>query len=82
MEEYDKSYDDLMDKIHAAENEQAELNQEPDYEKIQAVLSNGWQEIYKELDGEHKRAFWRSFIEEIQVVWSKDKKEIKDIIFF
>ena len=82
VEEYDKSYDELMDKIHAAENEQAELNQEPDYEKIQTVLSSGWQDIYKALDGEHKRAFWRSFIEEIQVVWNKDKKEIKDIIFF
>ena len=82
VEEYDKSYDALMDKIHAAENEQSELSNEPDYEKIQSVLSTGWQEVYKELDGEHKRAFWRSIIEEIQVVWSKDDKRIKDIIFF
>lgn len=82
VEEYDKSYDELMDKIHAAENEQSELSNEPDYEKIQSVLSTGWQEVYKELDGEHKRAFWRSIIDEIQVVWSKDDKRIRDIIFF
>lgn len=82
VEEYDKSYDDLMDKIHAAENEQSELSNDPDYEKIQSVLSTGWQEVYKELDGEHKRAFWRSIIEEIQLVWSKEDKRIRDIIFF
>ena len=82
VEEYDKSYDALMEKIHAAENEQSEMNQEPDYENIQAVLSRGWKDVYKELDGEHKRAFWRSFIEEIHVVWTKEEKRIKDIIFF
>ena len=82
VEEYDRDYDELMAKIHEAESERAGMDQEPDYEKIQSVLVNGWQEIYQELDGEHKRAFWRSFIEEIHVTWTKDKKEIVEIIFF
>jgi DNA invertase Pin-like site-specific DNA recombinase len=82
VEEYDKSYDSLMDRIHAAEKEQSEHDNEPDYEKIQSILTSGWKEIYKELDGEHKRSFWRSIIEEIHVVWSKDEKRIMDIIFF
>ena len=82
VEKYDKEYDELMHKIDLANEEQAEGGNEPDYERIEAVLSGDWQDIYKELDGEHKRAFWRSFVDEIQVEWGNKKKEIKDIIFF
>lgn len=82
VEKYDRDYDELMEKINAAHEEQAEESTEPDYEKIEAVLVGGWREIYKKLDDEHKRAFWRSFVEEIQVDWSGKTKEIKDVIFF
>ena len=71
-----------MEKINAAHEEQAEDSSEPDYEKIEAVLVAGWREIYARLDDEHKRAFWRSFVEEIQIDWSTKKKSIKDVIFF
>lgn len=82
VEKYDKDYDELMEKINAAHEEHAEESSEPDYEKIEATLTAGWREIYKKLDDEHKRAFWRSFIEEIQIEWNTKTKEIKDVIFF
>lgn len=82
VEEYDKRYDELMAKIDEANAEQAELHNEPDYEKIQQLLSGDWKETYSQLDAEHKRAFWRSFIEEIQLEWTKDTKRVADIKFF
>lgn len=82
VEQYDKEYDELMAKIEEANEEQAALHDEPDYEKIQQILTSDWKEIYAKLDGEHKRSFWRSFVEEIQIEWTKDVKRIVDIKFF
>ena len=82
VEEYDKRYDALMEQIEAAQNEQASLNDAPDYEKIQQILCSGWKETYAALDAEHKRAFWRSFVEEIELAWNKDEKRVIDIKFF
>lgn len=82
VEEYDRKYDDLVAKIEEASNEQAAIDAEPDYEKIQKVLTSGWKDIYKKLDGEHKRAFWREFIREIHIEWTPYKKKIKNIDFF
>jgi DNA invertase Pin-like site-specific DNA recombinase len=82
VEEYDEKYDKLVAQIEAANNEIAEISETPDYEKIKTVLTAGWQEIYKELDNEHKRAFWRAFVDEIIIDWAKENKEVKDIIFF
>lgn len=82
VDEYDKRYDELMAQINAANEETHAMNSEPDYEKIQQILSGNWKEIYSALDPEHKRAFWRSFIDEIHVEWTKKVKRISDIIFF
>lgn len=82
VEKYDRDYDDLMEKINAAHEEHASDAVEPDYEKIESVLVGGWREIYQALDDEHKRAFWRSFVEEIQLEWTTKKKTVKDVIFF
>lgn len=82
VEEYDKRYDELMAKINEANEEQAMLHSEPDYEKIQQILSGDWKEVYSKLDAEHKRAFWRSFVEEIQIEWTKNVKRVIDIKFF
>lgn len=79
--EYDRKYDALMAQIEAANAEQAEENTEPDYEKIQSVLVDGWQSIYESLDNEHRRAFWRSFIDEIHINWNAKVKEIKNVVF-
>lgn len=82
VEEYDKRYDELMEKIEEAHEEQAALHDEPDYGKIEQILSGDWRSIYEELDPEHKRSFWRSFIDEIHIEWTKDVKRVSDIIFF
>jgi hypothetical protein len=82
VEDYDKQYDELMAKIDAAHEEHSELSSEPDYEKVQLILTSGWKSIYAELDAEHKRAFWRSFVDEIQLEWTKDVKRIADVNFF
>lgn len=82
VEEYDKRYDELMVQIEAAQAEETAIHDEPDYEKILHILSGDWKEIYNSLDAEHKRAFWRSFIDEIHLEWTKDVKRIVDIKFF
>lgn len=82
VEEYDAKYDKLTAQIEAANSEMAELADAPDFEKIRSILGSGWKNIYEELDSEHKRAFWRSFVEEIHVEWNAETKGIKDIKFF
>ena len=82
VDEYDRRYDELMAKIDEANAEQAADSSEPDYERIAGVLTEGWREIYEALDLEHRRAFWRSFVDEIQIEWDLNVKRIKDVIFF
>ena len=80
VEEYDKKYDALVAKIEEAER--AIPQAPPDYSHIKAILSEGWEVIYKNLDNDHKKAFWRSFVSEIDLNWSKEHKEISNIKFF
>lgn len=82
VEEYDKKYDSLVEQIEAATAEIKESAETPDYDRIKAILSGNWKEIYKSLDNDHKRAFWRSFVKEINVIWETNRKEITNIIFF
>jgi hypothetical protein len=80
VEEYDKKYDALVAKIEEAT---APVQEEPtDYSHIRKTLSGGWKTIYAALDNDHKKAFWRSFVKEIHIDWSKEYKEINDVIFF
>lgn len=80
VEEYDKKYDALVAKIEEAES--AIPDAPPDFSHIKAILSEGWEAIYKAMDNDHKKAFWRSFIKDIYLDWSKEHKEIKDVNFF
>lgn len=80
VEEYDKKYDALVAKIEEAESTVPEAP--PDYSHIKAILTEGWEGIYKAMDNDHKKAFWRSFIKDIYLDWSKEHKEIKEIKFF
>lgn len=80
IEQYDKEYDELIEKIELAKQEKE--NTEPkDFSKIETVLHSGWQEIYKALDAEHKKAFWRSIISSIEIEWSTDVKRITKVNF-
>ena len=80
VEEYDREYEELVAKIEEAGNTKKE---EPaDFSHIRKTLSGGWKVIYEALDNDHKRAFWRSFVKEIHIEWSKSKKDVKHIEFF
>lgn len=81
VETYEKQYAELLGKLEEAEAEQKEVIVK-DFSKIEATLKSGWKEIYNELDDEHKRSFWRSFIAAIHIDWTTEKKEITSIDFF
>jgi hypothetical protein len=80
IEQYDREYDELMEQLELAQSEQNETTI-INFEKIEAVLQSGWREIYKALDDEHKRAFWRNFISSIEVEWHGNIKRIKRVNF-
>jgi DNA invertase Pin-like site-specific DNA recombinase len=80
VEEYDKKYDALVAKIEEAESTMPEAP--PDFSHIKAILEEGWKSIYKAMDNDHKKAFWRSFVKDIFLDWSKEHKEISDVKFF
>lgn len=81
VEQYEKQYAELMQRLDEAEAEQSHI-EEKDFDKIEAILESGWKGIYEHLDDEHKRAFWRSFVSAIEIDWTTEKKEIKEVIFF
>jgi len=81
VEQYEKDYAELMEKLEAAEAEQGEVIVK-DFGKIEAILQSGWEGIYKALDDQHKRAFWRSFIQSIEIYWTTETKEITRVNFF
>ena len=81
VEQYEKQYADLSEKLKAAE---AECNKTvaKDFSNIDSFLQTGWKDIYKALDDAHKRAFWRSFIQSIDIRWTTENKEITRVNFF
>lgn len=81
VEQYEKDYAKLMDKLAEAEAEQGEVTIK-DFSKIESVLQSGWREIYNALDDGHRRAFWRSFVDSIEVDWMGTEKKIKRVNFF
>jgi DNA invertase Pin-like site-specific DNA recombinase len=81
VEQYEKDYAELMEKLEEAEAEQGEIVVK-DFSKIEAILQDGWQSIYNNLDDAHKRAFWRSFVKSIEINWTTEKKEITAVNFF
>ena len=81
IEQYDKEYDELMEQLDLAKSEQNEVEAK-DFGKIEEVLHSGWETIYKELDDEHKRAFWRNIISSIEINWTTERKEITRVNFF
>ena len=81
VEQYEKDFAELMEKLEAAEAEQGEVVVK-DFGKIEAILHSGWEGIYDALEDEYKRAFWRSFIQSIEINWTTEKKEITRVNFF
>jgi adenine-specific DNA methylase len=81
IEKYDEQYDELMERLELAKSERNEIEVK-DFTAIEAVLNEGWREIYNALDDEHKKAFWRSIIASIELEWTTDVKRITKVIFF
>lgn len=81
VEQYEAQYAELIAKLEMAEAEQGTAP-EKDFGEIEAILHDGWRTVYKKLDDEHKRSFWRSFIRAIYIDWTTDKKEITRVDFF
>lgn len=81
VEQYEKDYTELMEKLEKAEAEQGEVTVK-DFSKIEAVLHSGWRAVYENLDDAYKRAWWRSFIKSIEITWTTDIKRIDKINFF
>jgi hypothetical protein len=80
IEQYDREYDELIEKIELAKREK-EDTEPKDFSKIETVLHSGWQEIYKALDAEHKKAFWRNIISSMEIEWTTDVKRITKVNF-
>lgn len=81
VEQYEKEYAELMEKLEQAEAEQGEVVVK-DFSKIDAILHDGWKAIYDNLEDAYKRAFWRSFVQSIEINWTTEKKEIVRVNFF
>ena len=81
VEQYEKDYAELMELLEAAEAEQGEVAVD-DFSKIEAILHSGWRAIYDNLDDAYKRAFWRSFVQSIEINWTTETKEIVRVNFF
>lgn len=81
VEQYEKEFEELNKQLHDAlvGSDHEEVR---DYTHVQEVLAGGWKKVYKALDDEHKRSFWRSIIESIEIEWTSDVKRIKSIEFF
>ncbi len=81
VEKYEKDYAELMEKLEEAQAEQG-TPVVKDFGHIETILQAGWKEIYNELDDAHKRAFWRSFVQSIEIKWTTEKKEVVKVNFF
>lgn len=81
VEKYEADYAELMELLEEAEAEQKQVVVK-DFSNIEAVLHSGWKEIYSNLDDEHKRAWWRSFVHSIEIDWTTKNKEITEVNFF
>ena len=82
---YDKDYDELVAKIEAAQAKHIGIVKK-DFSKVEEALSGDWRTIYNALDEPHKRAFWRSFVESIELDWcngtKRSDKKISRVKFF
>ena len=81
VEKYESDYAELMEMLEKAEDERRAAPVK-DFSKIEAILHDGWKAIYENLDDAYKRAFWRSFIQSIELEWTTAKKEINNVNFF
>ena len=76
--EYDKEYDELEARLKALESHLAP-QMERDLSIYTDLLKSGWRELYMTLTKENKRAFWRKYIDRIEV---NNDGTFSKVIFF
>lgn len=76
--EYDKEYDELEARLKELESH-LEPQIERDLSIYTDLLKSGWRELYEVLTKENKRAFWRKYIECIEV---NNDGTFSKVIFF
>lgn len=81
VEKYEADYAELMELLEKAQAEQNTVEIK-DFSKVEAILHSGWEGIYNNLDDAYKRAFWRSFIQSIEINWTTKTKEITRVNFY
>jgi hypothetical protein len=81
VEKYEEDYAELMEMLEKAQAEQGQVVVK-DFSKIEAILHEGWKAVYESLDDAYKRAFWRSFIQSIELTWETNEKKINHVDFF
>ena len=83
VEDYERDFEELKAKLEAAQKE--EPDRPKDFSAIEELLSGNWRDIYEALDEQHRRAFWRKYIESIEIDWSvagRGRKKITKVNFF
>ena len=81
-EQYETMYKDLNRQLHEALVGEEKTEEARDLTHVRGRLEGGWKEIYAALDDEHKRSFWRSIIESIEIDWEGNEKRVREITFF
>jgi DNA invertase Pin-like site-specific DNA recombinase len=81
VEKYEADYAELLELLEKAEAERTNVPKK-DFGKVEAILHSGWEAIYSNLDEAYKRAFWRSFVQSIEIDWTTERKEIVKVNFF
>lgn len=81
VEQYEKDFAALMEQLEKAEAERGEVVVK-DFSKMEGILYAGWREVYKNLDDAYKRAWWRSFVQSIEITWTTKTKRINKVNFF
>lgn len=66
LDEYRRDQEPLKARLEALE-EDARPVRVPDFSRIEALLVQGWQAVYEELDRASQRDFWRILIKEIRI---------------
>lgn len=66
LDEY-KADQKAMTALVAQLEEQDRPVKEPDFKKLDDLLSSGWRDLYNEVSKEKKREFWRAVVKEIRI---------------
>ena len=80
VEQYEAMYTELTKKLEQATREEQAIKKR-DLTHVEKLLSSGWKEMYHALNAENKLAFWRSFIQDIEIEW-QENRAVTGINFF